>query len=88
MQEYIRSGDEHKQISEILALEKRAEYSQKAHLHKIDEKVKVANKLDQKLCAKVNENASMRSLLQELEDSVNECQSIYEVKRKINQPFV
>ena len=29
MQEYIRSGDEHKQISEILALEKRAEYSQK-----------------------------------------------------------
>ncbi|EGF83145.1 hypothetical protein BATDEDRAFT_34015 [Batrachochytrium dendrobatidis JAM81] len=85
MQEYIRSGDEHKQISEILALEKRAEYSQKAHLHKIDEKVKVANKLDQKLCAKVNENASMKSLLQELEDSVNECQSIYEVKlQKMN----
>jgi hypothetical protein len=29
MQDYIRSGDEKKQTSEILALEKRAEYSVK-----------------------------------------------------------
>ncbi|KAI8926587.1 WD40-repeat-containing domain protein [Entophlyctis helioformis] len=82
MQEFIRSGDEHKQASEIAALEKRAEHSQKAHLHKLEEKQKVLQRLDGKIGKKHTENHSLETHLHSLEQSVTERQKISDNKLK------
>nr|KAJ3422347.1 Cilia- and flagella-associated protein 43 [Polyrhizophydium stewartii] len=82
MQEYIRSGDEHKQATEIAALEKRAEYSQKAHLHKIEEKKKTVQRLQKKIREKVLENQALDTQLRELDSAVMERRNIHDVKLK------
>ncbi|KAI8847634.1 hypothetical protein BC829DRAFT_395910 [Chytridium lagenaria] len=61
MQEYIRGGDEHKQSSEIVALEKRADYSQK-----LEEMMRIASKFDKKIKMKARENRTLEHQQREL----------------------
>ncbi|KAJ3329183.1 Cilia- and flagella-associated protein 43 [Blyttiomyces sp. JEL0837] len=82
MQEYIRSGDEKKQSSEISALEKRADYSQRAHLHKVEEKTRVIHKYQKKVAEKERENKVLELQLRELESAVRERRRIYDVRLK------
>jgi hypothetical protein len=78
MQEYLRSGDEYAHGTEIAALEKRAEYSQKAHLHKLDEKNKALAKLSHKVHDKTTANSRLDVQLEELARDVGERQVIWE----------
>ncbi|KAJ3299843.1 Cilia- and flagella-associated protein 43 [Borealophlyctis nickersoniae] len=82
MQEFIRSGDEHKQSHEIAALEKRAEYSQRTHYHKLEEKQRIIGKVEHKLKEKVRENRRLDSKLRELELAVGERKGIHDVQAK------
>lgn len=80
MQEYIRSGDEYKNSVELAALEKRVEYGQKAHQHKLEEKRKAFLKLEKKIQEKVSENSSLDMQLKELQTAVSDRQKIHDVK--------
>ncbi|KAJ3212328.1 Cilia- and flagella-associated protein 43 [Dinochytrium kinnereticum] len=82
MQEYIRGGDEHKQSSEIVALEKRAEYSQKAHAHKLEEMMRIASKFDKKIKEKERENKTLEQQQHELDLAVGERARIRDVQAK------
>ncbi|KAJ3048620.1 Cilia- and flagella-associated protein 43, partial [Rhizophlyctis rosea] len=82
MQEYIRGGDEHKQAAEVTALEKRAEYSQRAHQHKIMEKQRLVAKLEHKLTEKAKENQKLDTKLMTLESAVAERTAIHDVQAK------
>ncbi|KAJ3037135.1 Cilia- and flagella-associated protein 43 [Rhizophlyctis rosea] len=86
MQEYIRGGDEHKQAAEVTALEKRAEYSQRAHQHKLMEKQRTVTKLGHKLAEKSRENLRLDSRLEELDTAVLERKSIQDVQAKRHNP--
>src|SRR4051794_22480480 len=66
MQEYIRSGDEHKHASEAERLEKRAEYSAEAHEHKVVERKRVAKGLRRKIAEKVEDNSALGRQLEVL----------------------
>ncbi|KAJ3006630.1 Cilia- and flagella-associated protein 43, partial [Thoreauomyces humboldtii] len=72
MQEYIRGGDERKQTAEIAALEKRGEYSVKAHLHNLDEKRKGMDKLRRKVVEKRRENDRLDRKLEGLAEDVTD----------------
>ncbi|KAI8812738.1 hypothetical protein BJ742DRAFT_850017 [Cladochytrium replicatum] len=78
MQEYIRSGDEQKQSSEVAALERRAEYSVKAHCHKLDEKATIIAKLKRKIAEKVRENRDLDTQLGALQVSVIDRKQIHD----------
>ncbi|KAH6573720.1 hypothetical protein BASA61_002819 [Batrachochytrium salamandrivorans] len=80
MQEFIRSGDEHKQTSEITALEKRLDYSQKAHIYTLKEKEKMALKIECQMGSKIRENQNLDRQLQELEHAVDGYRNILRVK--------
>ncbi|KAJ3411976.1 Cilia- and flagella-associated protein 43 [Chytridiales sp. JEL 0842] len=82
MQEFIRSGDERKQTSEITALEKRSEHSQKAHLHKLEEKMKAVAKFKRKIKEKQRDNIELEQSMGDLEIAVNERNRIYDVQLK------
>lgn len=82
MQEYLRSGDEYAQTTEILALEKRAEYSQKAHLHKLEEKTKTLSKLRRKIQDKSKQNDKLDDQLKELAKACEERTEIFESSSK------
>ncbi|KAJ3194324.1 Cilia- and flagella-associated protein 43 [Irineochytrium annulatum] len=82
MQEYIRGGDEHKQSSEIIALERRAEYSQKAHIHKIEELMRIASNFEKKAELKSKDNTQLEGRLKTLESAVGERNKIHEVQVK------
>ncbi|RKO94661.1 hypothetical protein BDK51DRAFT_21951 [Blyttiomyces helicus] len=82
MQMHVRGGDDHKQSSEIAALEKRAEYSQKAHSHKLDEKSRASAALERKIRKTTRENMLLDSKLQGLEESVSDRRTITDVQKK------
>lgn len=82
MQEYLRSGDEYAHATEIAALEKRAEYSQRAHQHKLEEKQKSLSKLERKVREKTTQNTKLDKQLVELIKAVKERQVIYESSSK------
>ncbi|KAJ3099331.1 Cilia- and flagella-associated protein 43 [Phlyctochytrium planicorne] len=82
MQEYIRGGDEHKQSSEITALEKRAEYSQKAHAHKLEELMRIASKFEKKIRTKERENVKLEVQERDLDIAVGERSKIRDVQAK------
>jgi hypothetical protein len=82
MQEYLRSGDEYAHGTEIAALEKRAEYSLKAHQHKLDEKNRSLTKLSRKVNEKTGQNTKLDNQLEELGRAVSERQEIYESSSK------
>jgi hypothetical protein len=82
MQEFIRGGDERKQTSEITALEKRSEHNQKAHLHKVEEKLKIASKYKHKIQDKERDNVGLEQSLNELDLAVKERKRIHDVQRK------
>ncbi|KAJ3215758.1 Cilia- and flagella-associated protein 43 [Clydaea vesicula] len=85
MQEYLRSGDEYAQTTEIIALEKRAEYSQKAHLHKLEEKNRSLHKLKKKILEKSTQNEDLDKELEGLEKTVKERNEIFQSSSKHNQ---
>lgn len=76
MQEYLRSGDEHAQTTEIVALEKRADYSQKSHSHKLEDKQKILQKLRKRIKDKMTENSELDSQLDNLDLSVAERKNV------------
>ncbi|KAI9327817.1 hypothetical protein DFJ73DRAFT_800748 [Zopfochytrium polystomum] len=82
MQEYIRGGDERKQTTEVAALEKRAEYSQKAHGHKIDERRKTVTKYQRKIRDSEAANSVLAAQLADLERDVADRARIHEVQAK------
>jgi hypothetical protein len=80
MQEFLRSGDIHRQAAEISNLEKVAEHSQKCHAHHIDELVSVINKIKFKKAKKLKENKELGKSIVSLETSVQERKGIQELK--------
>lgn len=82
MQEYIRGGEEWKQTAEVAALEKRAEYSQKAHQHKLEKNRRTVSKLLKKVREKEEENRKLDDQISKLELEVHERTRIYEVQAK------
>ncbi|TPX62671.1 hypothetical protein PhCBS80983_g00304 [Powellomyces hirtus] len=76
MQEYIRGGDERKQTAEIAALEKRGEYSIKAHLHNISEKRKGMDKIRRQVQEKRRENEHLDKKLAGLLEDVMERRKV------------
>lgn len=80
MQEYLRNGDNHKQASEVSNLEKISEHSQKAHLHHIQEKQNVIDKIKLKRRKKMKENDTMKAQINELSHSVQERFKVQEAK--------
>lgn len=82
MQEYLRGGDEYKQASDILTLERRAEYSERTHAFKIDESEKALSKVFHKISKKKLENKKLDEQLEVLARSVMDRSSIYEVQEK------
>ncbi|KAI8823689.1 uncharacterized protein EV422DRAFT_618503 [Fimicolochytrium jonesii] len=76
MQEYIRGGDERKQAAEIAALEKRGDYSIKAHQHNLEEKRKAIEKFRQKVAEKLKENERLDRKLEELSRDVGDRKKI------------
>lgn len=78
MQEYLRSGDEYSHGAEIAALEKRSEYSEKAHRHKLDEKTRNLNKISRKVSEKTSQNSKLDQQLSELAKAVSARQEIHD----------
>ena len=87
MQEYLRGGDEYKQASEILTLEKRSDYSDRVHLVKIEEREKALAKIRIKIQKKKQENKTLDLQLEDLERSVADRSSIFEGKQVIDCQF-
>ncbi|KAJ3322393.1 Cilia- and flagella-associated protein 43 [Boothiomyces sp. JEL0866] len=87
MQEFLRSGDIHKQASEIANLEKISEHSQKVkavltktHVHHLEEKANIIEKIKKKIKKKQCENIELSQRIQELNSSVLDRKKIHEVK--------
>ncbi|TPX48272.1 hypothetical protein SeMB42_g03068 [Synchytrium endobioticum] len=80
MQEYLRSGDEHKQASEVASIEKRAEYTIKNHAHKLDEHRKRLSKLKRLIKEKEIENTELDAELERLYVRMEETRRIYEAQ--------
>ncbi|KAJ3149314.1 Cilia- and flagella-associated protein 43 [Geranomyces michiganensis] len=83
MQEYIRGGDERKQTAEIAALEKRGEYSIKAHLHNLGEKRKGMDKVRRQVAEKRRENEHLDKKLEGLQEDVTERRNVRRAARGI-----
>ncbi|KAJ3176382.1 Cilia- and flagella-associated protein 43 [Geranomyces variabilis] len=81
MQEYIRGGDERKQTAEIAALEKRGEYSIKAHLHNLGEKRKGMDKVRRQVAEKRRENEHLDRKLEGLQEDVAERRNVRRAAR-------
>ncbi|KAI8612803.1 hypothetical protein BC830DRAFT_1230957 [Chytriomyces sp. MP71] len=82
MQEYIRGGDEKKQSNEIIALEKRAEFNSKSHIHKLEDKGTLMVKYKKKIAEKRHENEVLERRLRNLEGAVKERRKIHDVQVK------
>ncbi|KAJ3171006.1 Cilia- and flagella-associated protein 43 [Geranomyces variabilis] len=81
MQEYIRGGDERKQTAEIAALEKRGEYSIKAHMHNLGEKRKGMDKIRRQVAEKRRENEHLDRKLEGLQEAVSERRNVRRAAR-------
>lgn len=77
MQEFIRSGDEHKHIAEVAILEKNADYSHSAHLHRLEEKRKAIEKTKGVISRKASENKSLENQLVDLQEALEQRQEIF-----------
>lgn len=86
MQEYLRSGDEHKQSQEIASLEKNAEHSEKAHSHKLDEQNRSIAKLKKLIKHKSDENAALDAQLNALNSSINGKHTLWEMAAVSHKP--
>jgi hypothetical protein len=84
MQEFLRSGDIHRQATEISNLEKISEHSQKTHQRNLEELKAVINKFKVKKAKKVQENRELDVQIAELEKSVSDRKNIQELKSKMN----
>ncbi|KAJ3366938.1 Cilia- and flagella-associated protein 43 [Kappamyces sp. JEL0680] len=82
MQEFLRSGDIHRQASEVSNLEKVAEHSQKAHFHHLEDKLSTIASIKRKTAAKRRENNDLQMQIQELSQAVQERFKVQEGKRK------
>ncbi|KAJ3398855.1 Cilia- and flagella-associated protein 43 [Chytriomyces hyalinus] len=82
MQEYIRGGDEMKQSNEISALERRADFNSKSHVHKLDDKSTLVDKFEKKIAEKKRENDKLEMRLRDLEAAVKERRKIHDVQVK------
>ena len=80
MQEYLRNGDSLKQLSEMGNLEKISESAQKTHVHNLQEKQNIIDKIQLKRRKKMKENENMQKEIQELSQSVQERYKVQEVK--------
>ncbi|KAJ3210579.1 Cilia- and flagella-associated protein 43 [Entophlyctis luteolus] len=94
MQEYIRSGDDKKQLNEVIALEKRAEHNSKArkyiilkleltrkmksHVHKLNERQSIIEKYKRQIAEKKRENEKLEAKLKDLEVSVRARKKIHD----------
>ncbi|KAJ3087892.1 Cilia- and flagella-associated protein 43 [Quaeritorhiza haematococci] len=85
MQEYIRGGDEHKHSSEVAALERRADYSQKAHVHKVEEMERNMSKLERKIREKTLQNERLSTKLVDLELKVKERKEIEQAQGNVDK---
>ena len=83
MQEFIRSGDEHKHAAEVASLEKNAEYSEKAHSHRISEKMAILSKLKNLVDSKSEENKKLDQMLDSLEVAVGERRRLHAMTGKL-----
>ncbi|KAI8914669.1 WD40-repeat-containing domain protein [Gorgonomyces haynaldii] len=86
MQEFIRSGDEHKQAAEVASLEKNAEYATKAHEHRLQEKRQQIEKLKALIRSKKQENSKLDQQLLGLESQVNERTNLQQMTEKKHTP--
>jgi glycerophosphoryl diester phosphodiesterase len=80
MQEFLRSGDIHKQAAELSNLEKISEHSQKNHVYQIAEKKTIIEKLKNKQKSKTLENRQLSVKLKTLKDEVDERYNIQKTK--------
>ncbi|TPX37666.1 hypothetical protein SmJEL517_g00573 [Synchytrium microbalum] len=80
MQEYLRSGDEHKQASEVASIERRAEYSIQNHGHKLSEHRKSMARLQRRIHEKSIENSELDSELERLRERMEETRRIYDAQ--------
>ncbi|KAI8899961.1 WD40-repeat-containing domain protein [Globomyces pollinis-pini] len=80
MQEYLRSGDAHKQSSEISNLEKISDHSQKTHIHVLQDKKEILKKLDRKTRRKEMENRQLETQISDLNMSVHDRLQIHDIK--------
>jgi Tfp pilus assembly ATPase PilU len=80
MQEFLRSGDIHKQATELSNLEKVSDHSQKTHVYQIEEKQKLLSKLGAKKNAKISENLQLVQKLSTLDGDIEERNKIQQVK--------
>ncbi len=56
IQEYLRSGDEQRQMNEILMLEKQIQFYEKSHAQRVDEKKKALDKVKRQMKKLQSEN--------------------------------
>lgn len=84
MQEFIRSGDEHKHVAEVQSLEKNAEYSEKAHSHRMEEKQKTIKKIKKMIEKKKKENTVLDEQVKGLEASFDIEQKLQKMSIKPN----
>jgi hypothetical protein len=83
MQEFLRSGDIHRQATEISNLEKISDHSHKTHQRNLEELKAAIKKLKVKKAKKLQENKELDSQIAILEKSVSERKDIQELKCKI-----
>ncbi len=83
MQEYLRSGDFHKQASEVSNLEKISEHSQKVHQHQLEERWNNIKKLKIKKSKKDQENKTLEAQINDLRLAVQERYKVQESKRML-----
>ncbi|KAJ3343173.1 Cilia- and flagella-associated protein 43 [Gonapodya sp. JEL0774] len=78
MQEFIRSGDDHRRDSELARLEKRAEHGAEHHAHKVAEKLRQERHIKKRIKDKEAANMELDVQLRELELAVDERRTIWE----------
>jgi hypothetical protein len=83
MQEFLRSGDIHRQASEVSNLEKIADHSQKVHIHHVEDKNITIKKLKKNTRQKIQENLALKVQIQGLSQSVDERFKVQEGKCKL-----
>ncbi|KXS16756.1 hypothetical protein M427DRAFT_68803 [Gonapodya prolifera JEL478] len=78
MQEFIRSGDDHRRDTELARLDRRAEHGAENHEHKVAERHRQAKQIARRIRKKERENRELDSTLMEMEVAVHERRTIWE----------
>lgn len=82
MQEFLRSGDVHKQASEVSNLEKISEHNQKTHIHQLKEKESIIKAMKVKRKKKIADTRALEAQIQDLQQGVKDRYEIQETKSK------